>query len=414
MSAPGPHAAAHAEVARLGRALLADLGALTDHLVEAILREDPSYSGPGRLTRDDLRASCRSNLHNVLATLVGDADPADAETLTPPRTTGSRRAEQGVPLESVLHAYRLGFRTIWEAMVAEARGTGRGVDALVDAASEVWEIVDVFSAAVADAYRTTELELARRDDRRRDALVDALLDGRGTERTVAADAAAALDLPPHGHYAVVVLDGAEHARPAQQALRSAGLRSAWRARADHEVGLVSLQAPSGDRLTTRDVTAALAAVPGARAGVSPEVDGLAEVDVAHRTALTALRALPRGECRVVELDARLPAALLVTAPDLADRLVRRVLGGLRGLDADERDLLLDTLRTWLDTGGSAGQTAARLYCHRNTVLNRLRRLEGLTGRSVERVDDLVEWSLALAALEVLPQHGTGTTARPVS
>jgi DNA-binding PucR family transcriptional regulator len=36
------------------------------------------------------------------------------------------------------------------------------------------------------------------------------------------------------------------------------------------------------------------------------------------------------------------------------------------------------------------------------VLNRLRRLEGLTDRSLERVDHLVEWSLALLALDVLP------------
>jgi len=33
-------------------------------------------------------------------------------------------------------------------------------------------------------------------------------------------------------------------------------------------------------------------------------------------------------------------------------------------------------------------------------------VEGLTGRSAERVDDLVEWSLALLALDVLPPGGT--------
>ncbi|MGI8536390.1 MAG: helix-turn-helix domain-containing protein [Mycobacteriales bacterium] len=81
-----------------------------------------------------------------------------------------------------------------------------------------------------------------------------------------------------------------------------------------------------------------------------------------------------------------------------DALVDALLEG-RGI---ERSLLLDTPKAWLDTGGSAGQTAARLYCHRNTVLNRLRRLKALTGRSLDRVDHLVEWSLALLALDVLP------------
>lgn len=124
--------------------------------------------------------------------------------------------------------------------------------------------------------------------------------------------------------------------------------------------------------------------------------------MAYGLAETARRALAREEYAVVQLDDRLAGALLVTAPDLAARLVRRALGTVLDLDPDERDLLLRTLSWWLASGGSAGQTAARLYGHRNTVLNRLRWLEALTGRSTEHVDDLVEWSLALLALQVLP------------
>ena len=382
----------------LGKALLDRLDTLTGSLVEAILSEDPSYSGPGRTSRDDLQLSCHDNLRRILEVLTGDAeagiDPFDA-----PRATGRRRAEQGVPLESVLHAYRVGFRIIWEALVDEARRRGEGVDELVDAATQVWELVDAFSSSVGDSYRETEAEFARRDDRRRDALVDALLEGRGTERTVAADAAAALDLPEHGRYAVVVVAGEQVDRDIGKALRTRGMRVAWRTRTDREIGLVALGVAGSAELVD-----ALGAVEGLRAGVSPAGDGLAQVDVAHRLAETALRALPPGEPAVAELDARLPGALLVTAPDLADRLVQRALGPVLALERDEGAVLLQTLRSWLETGGSAGQTASRLYCHRNTVLNRLRRLEGLTGRSLERVDHLVEWSLALLALDVLPRE----------
>ena len=384
-------------VAVLGKAVLQRLDDLTDTLVEALVVADPSYAGPGRTPRDDLHRSCHDNLLRILQALTGDADPA-TDPFDAPRATGRRRAEQGMPLESVLHAYRVGFRIIWEALVLEARQGGGGVEELVDAATEVWSIVDVFSSSVADSYRETEAEFARRGDRRRDALVDALLDGRGTERAVAADAAAALDLPEHGRYAVVVLGGEEVGRRVGGALRTRGLRTAWRTRTDREIGLVALGSQS-----PTDLVAGLDAVGGLRAGVSPAVDGLAEVDVAHLLAETALRALPPGTPAVAELDARLPGALLVTAPDLAARLVQRALGGVLALERDEQKVLLDTLRAWLDTGGSAGQTAARLYCHRNTVLNRLRRLEALTGRSLERVDHLVEWSLALLALDVLPQ-----------
>jgi sugar diacid utilization regulator len=286
-----------------------------------------------------------------------------------------------VPLESVLHAYRLGFRTIWEALVAEARRSGQGLDALVDAATQVWEVVDLFSAAVADAYRATEQSLARRDDRRREALLDALLEGGGRDPAVAAEAGLGLELPERGDYCVVVVDGHEHGADARRAVARAGLRSAWRTRAADEVGLVLLAGGPGRDHVPADVVAALDAVSGLRAGASPAVVGLSSVDTAHRAARTALRALPAHEHGVSELDARLPAALVVTAPELGARLVRHALGGVLDLPGEERDLLLDTLRTWLDTDGSAGRTAARLYCHRNTVLNRLRRLEAVTGRS---------------------------------
>ena len=382
-------------VAALSASVLARLDELTDHLVQVILEEDPSYPGPGRTPREDLRRSCHDNLLQILQALAGTTDPG-TDPFDAPRATGRRRAEQGMPLESVLHAYRLGYRVIWEGLLEQAREHD-GVDALVEAATDVWSLVDGFSSTVADSYRETEAEFARRDDRRRDALVDALLEGRGTERTLAADAATALDLPEHGRFAVVVLAGEDASRPAGAVLRGCGMRAAWRNRTDREIGLVSL-----GRSEPSDVVVALGGVDGLRAGVSPAVDGLAEVAVAHRLAETALRALPAGVPVVAELDTRLPGALLVTAPDLSARLVQRALGGVLDLERDERTVLLDTLRTWLDTGGSAGQTAGRLTCHRNTVLNRLRRLEGLTDRSLERVDHLVEWSLALLALDVLP------------
>ncbi|MCU1594945.1 MAG: regulatory protein [Frankiales bacterium] len=378
------------QVTALAVKVLADLEVMTDRLVEAILAEDPSY-GLGRTTREDLRRSCHDNLERILQSLTGE--PSSGDVFDAPHATGHRRAEQGMPLESVLHAYRLGHRGIWDALVAQARDEG-ALEGLVEAASYVWELVDSFSSEVARAFRETERVLHRRDDRRRDALVDALLDGQGRSRAVAADAAAGLDLPEHGRYVVLVLDGTEAGRPVADALSVRGVRAAWRTRADREIGLVHLTSDA-------DLAKSLEHVAGLRAGLSPIVTGLAQVDGAHRLAETALRALPPGASGISELDARLPGALLVTAPDLAARLVARALGGLLALDPEERDVLLLTLATWLDTGGSAGQTATRLFCHRNTVLNRLRRVESLTGRSLERVDHLVEWSLALLAREVL-------------
>lgn len=373
----------------LAKRVLADLDPVADQLVAEILGADPVYTR-GRTPPADLRASCHDNLARILQGLTGE--PGEGDVYDAPHETGRRRAEQGLPLESVLHAYRLGHRIIWDSLVAQAREDPdeAAVPGLVEAASHVWELVDTYSSEVTRAYRDTEQGLMRRDDRRRDALIDALLDGRGRERSVAADAASALDLSEHGPYVVVALQGTAH--PAAEALAVRGLRSVWRDRADREIGLVALA-----RATPLDVVRALEHLPDMRGGISPVVEGLAAVDGAHRLAETALRSFPRGEQGLALLDSRLPAALVVTAPDLAARLIDQALGGVLRLEPGERDVLLDTLAVWLDTGGSAGQTAARLFCHRNTVLNRIRRIETLTERSTEHVTDLVEWSLALLA-----------------
>lgn len=376
----------------LAQQALGDLPRLTDRLVEDILRDEPSYAG-GRAAEADLRRSCHDNLARILGTLSG-AEGGDV--LDAPRSTGQRRAEQGVPLEAVLHSYRLGHRIVWDSLVEQARDGG-SVEVLLEAAAQVWELVDSFSSEVAAAYREQERVLRQRDASRREALFDALMEGAGRDHAVVAEAGATLDLPQDGRFAVVVVAGTSSGRPAGRVLAGRGLHAAWRTRADRELALVSL---GGTRLDT--LVQLLDTVPGLRAGVSPVFESLGHADVGHRLAQTALRSLPPKESGARHLDADLPGALLVTAPDLAERLVDQALGRLLALPADEREVLLETLAAWLATGGSASQAALRLYCHRNTVLNRLRRVEALTGGSLERVDDLVTWSLALQARRLLP------------
>ncbi|MFJ6831219.1 PucR family transcriptional regulator [Streptomyces sp. NPDC091209] len=149
-----------------------------------------------------------------------------------------------------------------------------------------------------------------------------------------------------------------------------------------------------------EIARRLTAPPVARVGVSPVVEGLAAIGDARRLADTALRACPRSGGTVV-LEEHLPAALVVSAPVLGAALSERVLGPLLRLDLSDRDVMLDTLTAWLACDGSAQRAAGRLYCHRNTVLNRLRRCEQLTGRSLTRPADVVELSLALAAHTLL-------------
>ncbi|MFJ7417063.1 helix-turn-helix domain-containing protein [Streptomyces uncialis] len=67
----------------------------------------------------------------------------------------------------------------------------------------------------------------------------------------------------------------------------------------------------------------------------------------------------------------------------------------------EREVLLGTLRVWLDNGCSAARAAEALYCHRDTVLHRIARICELMGVPPESGAARLGWSLALRALPLV-------------
>src|SRR5205823_8551544 len=88
--------------------------------------------------------------------------------------------------------------------------------------------------------------------------------------------------------------------------------------------------------------------------------------------------------------------LLATVPPSVLRSFReRLLGPLLTYDDQHRAELLPTLREFLACSGSWNACAARMYVHVNTVRYRIRRIEELTGRDLSRLDDQVDFFLAL-------------------
>jgi sugar diacid utilization regulator len=88
--------------------------------------------------------------------------------------------------------------------------------------------------------------------------------------------------------------------------------------------------------------------------------------------------------------------LLATVPASVLRSFReRLLGPLLAYDDQHRAELLPTLREFLACSGSWNACAVRMYVHVNTVRYRIRRVEELTGRDLSRLDDQVDFFLAL-------------------
>jgi hypothetical protein len=65
---------------------------------------------------------------------------------------------------------------------------------------------------------------------------------------------------------------------------------------------------------------------------------------------------------------------------------------------------VDTLRTILRRDRSWRLAAADLHIHKQTLGYRIRRIEQLGGRSLNRTEDLAEWWFALRAHDLLTGH----------
>lgn len=369
---------------------------LADRLTAEILSGDRGDRDDA--FRHDVWEMCHTGLgHGFKTILEPSRGRADLDWA---RRLGQRRAHQGQPLDQLLRSYRLAGRVFWEAVVeVVGQNDPENVPALIRQATRTWDTIDQQSGAAAAAYHRTELALARRSEERVQAIVDALLDGQGADGGLLATATSVLGLPATGRYAVVMLgaecgfgDGVDR-RPAD----TGGMRFIWRLRTDAQVALVALGTAELD-----DLVAAVRPYARSHAGVSPVVGSLAELGGARWFAELALRTCRGPGNQIARLDRRLPDALVLSQPRLAGRLGHVALGGLGDVDPGFRDVLLTTLETWLDCDGSAARAADRLFCHRNTVLNRLRKIEQLTGRTLTRPGDLVELSLALSALRL---HG---------
>lgn len=377
----------------IATAWLPDVDVLTDRLVTAVFTDHPAWTDYRSVPPEDLRDGCRRYLTRVLRLLAagrpGDAvgdDPVAGEI-------GRQRAEQGVPLEVMLRTFRLGGRVVWEALLERTDGVPPAD--LGAAATAMWTVVDGLSSALSTSYRRTEAEQLRRDDQRRHALLEEVVAGGTTGQRVADH----LDLPLAGDYLVVVTDlepdGVAALPSPQTALSALGVRSVWHVRTDTLVGLLPLEGHDPQFVLSR-----LGSLARGRAAAAATADGLAGVATAHRLAVLALGTLPRGTAAVARIEDRYPEAMLLRSPELRRRLVEGWLGPVLRLPPRERDVLLETLTAWLEADRSAGVAAERLYCHRNTVLNRLQRASALVGHPLTGRQAYVELSLALSALEL--------------
>ncbi len=351
---------------------------------------------------DEVRAATDAYL-----TLLRGPEGRSDRTAT--RGFGRRRLQQGVALPPMLDALRAGSLALWEELVAYGRSSGAVDDSmLVALAADHWALHDEYLRRITEGYRAEELRMQARQQAERSALVDALLSGR--PESDLREAAARLDLPPGGFVVVAARARrlAEDPMPGvDRELDTARIPSAWRLRADARIGVVSLDAAStraGRRhRSDAPVENALEVVrhvlrqTGATVGISPRLDDWSFAESGLRFALIALEAAPDGE--VADFGERPMSIMAAAAPEVARRAANRVLEGIAAAPEVEGRLLVETVRTWFDQGGSSSGAAEALFVHASTIRHRLRRFEELTHRSLADPRDAAEVLFALTALD---------------
>ncbi|RNI24383.1 PucR family transcriptional regulator [Flexivirga caeni] len=371
------------------------LSELRDRAYDAILDRMTMYRSDDVVPSTDLRASVERNLRFMLTAL---ADPQTPLDLTTPSETGSRRAQQGAPLPEVIRAYRIGFATLWEALVEHARSEGSAAmqSQLLDAVNELWLITDEHALALTESYRSTTAKMLVAQQRRRSALVEALLSGKPEQHVAPWEAARLLGFAPDAELAVVAAETRgvvqESLIGIEESLAAIGVASAWRLSPALQLGVVSLRPAQ-----RANMLSVLADHVSTRTGVSPLFGSLSDTPRGLHLARVALAEITPGEVEVRMFDASPLAALMACEPSEGRRLVGEVLGPVFGLPVEDRAILLETLLAYLNHGGSAERAAKILYCHPNTVRYRLRRLHDLTGRSLSDPNAVAELATAAYA-----------------
>jgi len=372
--------------------LVDSVDALTEGVVDQILVGENEYS-ENPMSRELLYSIVSENISALLATLAGTTD-----SLAAARRAGRVKAEHGIPMASLLHAYRLAGLQLWDEMMARSIGTQR-TETLLHLSSDVWGIIDRFSGAAAESYRAFVDERDRRDEQARSVMLLSLLDGSAAPGEIGR-LLRALELPEHASYLVIAAErsssGADPVPEVHERLRAAGISSAWTTWKGEYVGLIGLSHRT-------DIDRAISTVSvGARSrvGISRPFTQLSASPTAVGQARMSVECIASPGVGIHRYGSAPLDLLLVAQPGYGAELRDGVFSKLLGSNSVDGAVLLDTLEAWFDADGSTSDAGRRMHCHRNTVLYRLGRIAELTGRSVSRPAEASELYAALRAVRL--------------
>ena len=349
-----------------------DLSQLTDRFISRVVMV-PGYD-PAPIPVSELRRTGLISFQSLIEGLRAGGFDGPVAVST---EVGVSRARAGIPLEALMTAIRHDFNVLWEALTRVA--TQDDAELVVRHTGIVLSTVDEYVLQVQRAYTAEEQRMREDESSARQGLIASLFQDLSPTDERLSTIAAALGLDPDDSLLVVAARGEDI--PALRVLVSDHERAGG-AMFTHHLGdgLIAFTRSSelsGSRLETierRLVEARVGLVHAAGIGSL------------RRTALTARdlsQMLTADEIGAMTWErgwSRLAARALNAA---GNSILTDVEAALAVCGVAERERLVEAVQTYLDSG-NIGASATKLFCHRNTVANRLRRFAELTG-----VDPLV-------------------------
>ena len=303
---------------------------------------------------------------------------------------GRVRARQGVPIDEMFLAWRLGLRVILSHSRDVADGFGIDPSDMLELVEALLASSDRAMAIVASAHRGEELALAREDQETRTQMVKGILSGNLTPTEVRAQADAR-GLDPSANYCAV-----------RARLGSAAART----EIERALGFQETVLPRRGLCTMIDGdlvgflrTPARHDVPFA-VGIGPPrpLESVGESFQSATRALATTHAFGLVGVRSVESLGVLPA--VVSDADVGDALCQRYLDPLAGSTAE----IATSLRVLFECRMQIDCASERLFVHPNTLRYRIARFEELTGANVRDPATAFEVWWALQRAHVREQH----------
>lgn len=380
------------------------LAALVERVDAAIVNAIPVL-GTDESIRSDLSRSTEAALRGHLGQLTREgALPVVPAAPPEARQLGRAMAQRGLSTETVLQAFRVAQRTLWQDVMDVGRGLAVSDEDRHTFLTVLWNYLnDALDQTVDEVVASHSAELRRRwtgATAKRQRVVRALLDGE-EEDTRRASADLGHRLSEQHLAAVLWWESADDAGPEDVAeALEVGVRRLGAAVPDAAV----LAVPAGEDSQWVWLGAArpLAVGEGLRlpdqirvalGRSAPGIEGFRRSHDEARQA-QAVASASRIGAPVTSYDDVELVSLVWADPQAARQLVRRQLGQLAE-DSAQAGRLRRTLLVHLNEGSSA-RAAAALNVHKNTVLYRLAQVEERRGRPLSEAGPGLHVALLLA------------------